>query len=404
MTVRHLATGLLLAAVALYVTARIYEAVHPLVGYVRAFAEAAMVGALADWFAVTALFRHPLGLPIPHTAVVQRNKNRVADALGKFVERHFLTQQQIEARIAGTDFVALLLQWLAQPRNRTEAAEQLTALLPRLLDSIDDAAAARFAHAQLRDYLGRRIDVAPLTAGILEMLIADNRHQRFIDALLEQAVALLKESEPLIRERVRARTSWLWRRFSVDQRVTRQIMAAAEETLAELGSDPAQSWREGVDHAVREFIESLKTSDEVRDKVEKLKTRLLDDPALAASLAELWGDLKRAARDDSGGADSRIRAGIGDGLARIAQSLGNEAALRRSLNGWLHSLILEVVHARRHEVSALIADTVRAWDPQIAAQRIERAVGDDLQYIRINGTVIGGLAGVAIHLVSQFVF
>jgi len=403
-TVRHIATGLLLGAVALYVPARMYEQVHPLVGYLRAFAEAAMVGALADWFAVTALFRHPLGLPIPHTAVVQRNKDRVGDALGKFVERNFLTPKEIGARLADVDFAALLTQWLRRPRNRAEVAEHLTELLPRVLDAVDEEEVAQLAHAHLRDYLVRRVEVAPLMAGMLEMLTAENRHQRLIDELLKQAVALLKESEPLIRERVSAQTSWIWRQLSIDERVTRQIMTAAEETLAEFVTNPSQSWRHGFDRAVRDFIETLKTSDEYREKGERLKTRLLDSPTFAENLGGLWGEIKRAVHDDGRRPDSRVRASVSDGLGLLAQSLLDDAGLQRSLNVWLQKLILEAVQARRHDVSGLIADTVRAWDPNTVAHRIEQAVGDDLQYIRINGTVIGGLAGVTIHLVSQLIF
>jgi uncharacterized membrane-anchored protein YjiN (DUF445 family) len=403
-TIRHIATGLLLAAVAIYVAARFYEPVHPLIGYLRAFAEAAMVGALADWFAVTALFRHPLGVPIPHTAVVQRNKDRVGDALGRFVEQHFLTHEELEARIAGIDFAALLARWLAEPGNRAEVAGQLTPLLPRVLDAVDDEAVNRFAQAQLREHFMRRVEVVPLVAGVLEMLTAQNRHQGFIDALLKQAVALLEESEPEIRERVRAATSWIWRRFAIDKRVTHQIMTAAEQKLAQVGSDPAHAWREGVDRAVREFIEKLRTSDEFREEGERLKARLLDDPALAGVVAGLWGEIARAVREDSRDPASGIRAGLDAGLALAAQSLADHPDLQRSVNVWLHKLILEVILARRHEVARLISDTVRAWDADTVAQRIEQAVGDDLQYIRINGTVIGGLAGVTIHAVSQLVF
>ncbi len=403
-TIRHVATGLLVAAVALYVAARIYEPVHPLIGYLRAFAEAAMVGALADWFAVTALFRHPLGVPIPHTAVVQRQKDRVGDALGRFVERHFLTHEEIGARIAGVDFAALIARWLAEPGHRAEVARLVTPLVPRMLEAADDEAAGRFAQGRLRDYVMRRFEVAPLAAGVLEMLTAEGRHQGFVDALMKQAIALLDESEPEIRERVRARTSWLWRRLAVDKRVTHQIMTAAEETLADMGANPSHAWREGIDRAVAEFIDQLRTSDEYREQGERLKARLLDDPAVAGSLAGLWGEIVRAVREDCGEPQSRIRAAIDAGLGHVARSLADDPGLQAGLNVWLHALVLDVIEARRGEVGRLISDTVRSWDANTVAQRIEQAVGDDLQYIRINGTVIGGLAGVAIHAASQLVW
>lgn len=405
---RHVATGLLFAALALYVPARMYESVYPLAGYLRAFAEAAMVGALADWFAVTALFRRPLGLPIPHTAVIQRNKDRIGAALGRFVEAHFLTPAAIGAKLGAIDFAALVAQWLEEPRNRTQVAEHLSGMLPRVLDAVKDEEVGQLAREQVRGYLSRHLQIAPLMAEVLEMLVAENRHQRFIDELLAQARGAFHEGEPLIRalirERVSARVSWLQRRFGMEDELTEQLVAAAEEALVELGTDPARPWRWSFDRSVRDLIETLRTSSAYHDKGEALKAHLLDNRLVAEGLDGLWDEIKRSVHDDTLRSDSAVRTALGDGLELFARSLLADAPLRARLNAWLQQVVVDTVEARRHEISGLIADTVRAWDPDTMAARVEHAAGDDLQYIRINGTLIGGLVGLVIHGGSHLLF
>lgn len=403
LNVRHVATGLLLGAVALYIPARLYEAVNPLFGYLRAFSEAAMVGALADWFAVTALFRRPMGLPIPHTAVVPNNKDRIGAALGNFMERNFLSPKTLTAKLEDIDFAALLAEWLDQPHNRTMVAEHAAEMLPLLLDTVKGEQARRFILKNVKERI-RQFEVAPLTAEILAMLTAENRHQQLIDEILRQTAALLKESEPLIREKVRGSTAWLWRQLSVDDRVATQIMEAAEEALTELAEDPQHPWRLRFDQTVQDFIQELKTSSAYRDELEALKARLIQHPALREYLNGLWPDIRHAIEDDAAKPNSVLRGRLRKGLSTMAASLLNDRSLRARLNGWILKGIQEVVESRRHEVSKLIASTVREWDPDTMAVKIEQQVGDDLQYIRINGTVIGGLAGLLIHSLSQLVF
>ncbi|NTV11097.1 MAG: DUF445 domain-containing protein, partial [Zoogloea sp.] len=392
---------LLVGAAALYIPARLYEAVHPAVGYLRAFAEAAMVGALADWFAVTALFRRPMGLPIPHTAVVPHNKDRIGEALGKFIERNFLTAEAIRFKLASIDFAALFALWLKEPANRDVVAEHVTAMLPHVLDATEDEEVGRFIHQTLSEHMKSRLEVMPLIAEFLGMLTAANRHQLLIDELLRQAAALLKESEPLIREKVSSSTAWLWRKLSIDERISNQIMSAAETVLLELSEDHGQPWRQHFDRTVQDFIQNLRTSGDYQEQGELLKARLLENPAIGAYLGRLWADLKDDLRQAAGQPESGLRRRLSEGLEWLADGLLKDDVLRARLNGWLQQVILDVIDTRRHEISRLVTDTVRSWDPDTMAGKIEQEIGDDLQYIRINGTLVGGLAGVLIHALSQ---
>lgn len=400
-TVRLVAGGLLLFAVAVYIPARLYETVHPAVGYLRAFAEAAMVGGLADWFAVTALFRHPLGVPIPHTAVIQRHKDRIGAALGRFIERNFLSAEAISARLAEIDFAAHVAEWLEAEENRAAASERLAGLLVPALDAVDDEEVGRFIHGRLAHHVRDRIDVGPLLAELIAALAADRRHQRLVDELVVHAAALLEDSEPLIRERITARTAWLWRKLSVDEHVASQILGAAQETIHELGEDPEHPWRLRLDQVVEDFIESLRTSPRYREEGERLIGRLLRHPAVEKGLIGLWTEFKRHARDEVETPGSPLRTALSSWLAKTGDSLLDDDAMRARFNHWLRERLVSLAASRGHEVSRLVTDTVRGWDPATMAQRIERQVGDDLQYIRINGTVIGGLAGLVIHALSQ---
>jgi uncharacterized membrane-anchored protein YjiN (DUF445 family) len=399
-TVKHSANALLLAALLLYLVALYLAARHPLFGYLRAFAEAAMVGALADWFAVSALFRRPLGLPIPHTAVIPRNKDRIGAALGGFVERNFLAPDTLRAQLAQADFAAMFARWLERPKHRALIADYLAEQLPSVLDTVKDEDVRRLLANSVSERI-RKLELAPLAAEMLSLLTAENRHQQLIDEMLLQAAALLKESEPTIRDRVRTRTGWLWRQLAVDSRITTHIMGAAEDALTELANDAQHPLRLRFDATVREFIDSLKTAPEYREKVETLKEQLLQHPALRDYLDGLWPDVRQALEEDAARPGSLMRRQLRKSLAMVAGVLLSDPALRARLNNWALNVVMELAESRRHEVSRLIASTVAQWDPSTMAAKIEHEVGDDLQYIRINGTLIGGLAGLLIYAVSH---
>jgi uncharacterized membrane-anchored protein YjiN (DUF445 family) len=397
---QRLALALLLAAAVVFVVARAYEPLHPGIGYLRAFCEAALVGGLADWFAVTALFRRPLGLPIPHTAIIPEKKDRLGDALGEFVERNFLSPEVVAAKLGDIDFSGVLAAWLSDRTRSGALAGEIAGLLPRLLDGLGEEPMRRFVHETFAEAM-RRIDMAPLAAEVLDTLTAHERHQELMDELLVQAERLLRDAEPEIRGRVRAKTAWLWKKLGVDEKIADRLIEAAEEALAEIGRDPSHAWRQRFTRIIREYIQALRESDEYRQRAERFKDAVLAHPGLSQYLGAVWDEVRHRVRNDAARGDSRIRAGLESILAELGEALRREAPVRDALNRWVRAVLTELVRTRRNEVASLISGTVRRWDAGTLSGKIERAIGRDLQYIRINGTLIGGLVGLVLHAASR---
>jgi len=398
---RRIATGLLLAMGVVFVFAHVYQTALPWLAFVRAFAEAAMVGALADWFAVTALFRHPLGIPIPHTAILPRKKDRLGENLGKFVEQNFLAPDVVAEKIKNSDYAGAFARWLVRPEQAASVAAGLTALTPRLLRALDDADVRRFIKQQVLTY-ANQIEVAPLTAEFLTTLTAHNRHQELLTATMTQLSSLLDDNKPRIRQKVEQEVWWILRKLAIDEKIYIKIVDAVEEYLTEVRESPTHALRRRFDESLAEFVDKLKTSADYREKAEALKRQLLESPALHAALENLWDEIKERIESDIALPNSRIKAGLETAVEGVSASLLKDAALRDKLNQWLRELIVETIRTHGHHAASFIADVVRKWDTETVTNKIELEVGRDLQYIRINGTVIGGLVGLAIYSLSLF--
>ncbi|MBA4143478.1 MAG: DUF445 domain-containing protein [Nitrosospira sp.] len=397
---RRLATGLLLGMLAVLVLANVFLSAHPLIGYLRAFAEAAVVGALADWFAVTALFRQPLGLPIPHTGIVPRNKERIGESLGRFVELNFASPEVVSSKLTGVDMSGNLARWLSAPERADVFADHVTRLVPELLDSVGDHDVRRFVSGSLANR-AERIDLGPLLGEAVAMLTAEKRHQVLLDKMLREADDYITANEPRIRQHVRENTAWLWQRLSMDEKVADSVVAVLREAFAEIGREPAHPLRLRLDEAIEKLASELATSPEYREQIAAHMRKLLDHPALRNYAAGVWRDLRGSLREDAQSADSVLKAWLREMIQAATQALLCNEELRSQLNGWMHDVVVEVVQAHQRDVGSLITDTVRAWDTETVTRRIEGQVGEDLQYIRINGTLIGGLVGLAIYTVSH---
>jgi uncharacterized membrane-anchored protein YjiN (DUF445 family) len=400
---KRLATGLLAAMAGVYAVSRLYEPRIPALGFVRALAEAAMVGGIADWFAVTALFRHPLRLPLPHTAIIPRNKDRIGENLAKFVETNFLAPEIIAGKLEHIDFTTHFARWLSEPSRIEQLARWALDFLPRLLAAVDDDEIRRFLH----ENLARRVRSipTPLVVGtIAETLLEDDRHQAVVTELLRQLTLLFEEHKPLVRQRVRESTAWIWKKLSIDEKVSDNLIAVVDETLKDLSENPDHAWRRGFDEAIRNFVVQLETSPDYLAQWDALKERLLDHPALKQYLTTIWSDIKASAERHAAAPHSYISARIEEALGGVAKGLLDDAAMRERLNAWLRETILVAVSAQRHAIARLISDTVRHWDADTVTQKIEIEVGRDLQFVRINGTLIGGIVGLVLHTIDVLLF
>jgi uncharacterized membrane-anchored protein YjiN (DUF445 family) len=394
---KALALALLVAAAVVYVVTKL-DGGDGWVGYVRAFSEAAMVGALADWFAVTALFRHPIGLPIPHTAIIPKRKDQIGRSLGEFVESNFLTQEVLGERLAQADIGARLGGWLSLPDNAARASEALGDALRGSLEVLDDKEVQHGLEGVVRHRI-RSTPASPLIGKVIDLSVEGGHHQRLLDAVLLGLAGFLDDNRRTFRERLDQESPW-WVPEPIDDRIFDKIYTAVGSFLSDVGNDPNHEIRRAVDTRVLAFADRLTSDPELLAKGEELKDELLDHPEFRAWVESLWMGAKQGLIDAAGDHNSEFRLRAADSLQRLGQRLAVEPDLQHKLDSWVEGSVGYIVDHYRSEVGDLIAATVERWDGDVTAQKMELAVGRDLQFIRINGTLVGGLAGIAIHALS----
>ena len=394
----RLAAGGALAAMAgVFAASHVWGGEAGVWGYVRAFAEAGLVGGLADWFAVTALFRRPLGLPIPHTAVIPNNQQRIADALGRFVADNFLDPQLVETRLRGADPGRAVGDMLADPVQAQAIGRALAQALPDLVLLLDDAAVARFWRGQIgTQATGARAGKA---AGlIVEALTEGGKHQILIDAAVREGFALLTANADRLRAAIRERSGGLMRLMRLDARVADAVTAAAEDLLAEIAADPDHALRRRATEAARGFARDLRDDPVMQARVERALAEALAHPALADAAEQGWAEAKAAILSDCAhGADSRIARTLGDGLVSLGRAILTDSEARAAFNARLIPLLTHLAERHGPDAARLVSETIAGWDARTVVEKIETGVGRDLQFIRLNGTLIGGLIGVALH-------
>lgn len=396
---KRFALLLLLGAVVLFVVALLLEPRFPWMGYVRAAAEASVVGGIADWFAVTALFRHPLGIPIPHTAIVPARKDRIGRALGNFVQQNFLGRAVVEHKLRALRLGDRAARWLAEPEHARAVTRAGARALSAGATVLRDEDVQAFIERTAGDRL-RRVQVAPLLGRFLQLLTAGGRHQELLDDALRLAARAAEANDDLIREKVQEQTPW-WVPNIVDRKISDRVVTGIGRTLAEVSADPDHPLRRKFDTAVTEFTERLRTSPETIARAEALKEEMLSHPATREFFATIWGDVKgklgEYAARPAGAPAGRLEAGI----AALAESVLTDPGLAEKVNTWVDEAVLAMVDASRAEMAQLIEGTVSAWDPEETSRRIELQIGRDLQFVRINGTIVGGMVGLILYALTK---
>lgn len=393
------ASGMLVVALGVFVVARIFEATHPWLGYVRATAEASLVGGLADWFAVTALFRRPLGLPIPHTAIMQTQKDRVGRILGNFVQNHFLSRAVLDTRLAGIHPAARVAAWLASATHRQQLARQLAGGLARAVEALPEDEIREFVQRSAVSRL-EALQLAPLVGDVLTVATADGRPQELLNEAARLIGGAVVENRTIIRDQVR-RESPRWLPLGVRDAIAERLIGGVQRFLAELAANPVHPLRDRFDATVREFIQRLRSSPELIARTEHLKYELLGHPVVEDLVSSVWDRVRSAAGRYRTDPDHTSLQPLEEVLAALAESLASSPELRAEVDRFVIDTVATLLEQHREQVADLIAATVRDWDPEVAASRIELAVGRDLQFIRLNGTLVGGLAGLVIYVVAR---
>src|SRR6058998_911572 len=394
------ATGLLALAAAVFAGARAFETQYPWLGYLRATAEASLVGGLADWFAVTALFRHPLGLPIPHTAIVATRKERIGRILGNFVQNHFLSREVVAANLRAVRPAERAARWLSDPDNARRIAQQVAGGLAKALEALPDdevqALVQRVVSARLR-----ATRMAPALGKTLALVLGDNRQEELLNVTVRLAAEAVLNNRELIRDRVRAETPW-WVPPVLDDKIYQKIIDAVERLLRDMVQDPAHPLRTAFDDAIRDFIERLQHSPDVIARAEAMKEEWLMDASTVELSRRLWDGIRQTVTNYATGAGADgAPSPLDNGLSEFGAALSSNPTLLAEIDDLLIDLTAGVVEKYRHEIGDLIAQTVAGWNPEATSRRFELAVGRDLQFVRINGTLVGGLVGLAIYTVSH---
>lgn len=400
--IKALATASLLLAMAVLVIAKWLEPRHPAWGFVAAFAEAAAIGGLADWYAVVALFRHPMGLPIPHTAIIPENQKRIGDNLGRFIERQFLASGPVEAKLRSIDYTKLVADWLSDRERSAGLVDFIIRALPRTLDAMQASALKDFLNRKLREQIDS-IEIAPLTAKILTAFTEDSRHQKLLDQLLNAFHALLNDDATVssIRDKIRDELPAMFRYFRADAYVLKKLMASAFAFIEDVRANPGHPLRAEFDGFVDQFIHNLRHSPEYAARAEKWKNDLLDRPEWRALGQTLWNGIKTYVAEDTGKPDSAIRQHLHGLLVDMGRQLENDPQLRRDMNDGLVNALKAFVETHKSGFATFIADQVKGWDMTQLVRLIELNIGKDLQYIRFNGMIIGGCAGLLLHALKK---
>lgn len=396
---KRVATLLLIVAAVVFVIAKVNEDEGAWVGYVRAVAEAAMVGALADWFAVTALFRHPLRLPIPHTAIIPKRKDEIGRSLGDFVESNFLTAEVIDERLSGAQIGRRAGEWLAAPANASRAGDAVSDVLRGALEVLDDREIQQGLEHLIESRV-RATPVTPLVGKAIDLTVEGGHHQRLLDAVLIGVGGFLDDNQVTFRKRLDEESPW-WVPEPIDDRVFNKIFTAVSSFLSDVGNDPNHEIRGSVDTRVVAFADRLRSDPELLAKGEALKEEMLDHPEVRRWIDSLWTETKRGMISAADDPQSELRVRLVNSLQQLGERLAADPEMQRKIDRWVSDALAYLVENYRTEVSDIIASTVAKWDGESTAEKMELQVGRDLQFIRINGTIVGGLAGLVIHAVGQ---
>jgi uncharacterized membrane-anchored protein YjiN (DUF445 family) len=398
-SMKRRATGLLALVAAAFVALTLADPDTWWVPAAYAAAQGGMVGGLADWFAVTALFRYPLGLPIPHTAIIRERKDQFGATLGGFVQDNFLSPDVVAERVRDARVADRMAAWLADPVNAATVARNLLDAAVGALDVVHDDVVQRVLHEEIERALAR-VDVAPLAGRLLTIATDEGRHRELLDVVLRGVITFLDEQREPLRERFGDQSPW-WLPNAMEDRLFDRIVDGARALLASVVADPNHEFRDAVDERLTALADRLQHDPDMAARGEALKGELLEHEALRNWSVSLWEDLKSMLREQAPVADSPLRVRTTEAVRSVGERLLRDDEFRARLDGWAEAASRYAVENYRGEIGDLIATTVARWDGAETSDKLELVLGRDLQFIRINGTVVGVLAGLALHGVGE---
>ncbi|TPL97468.1 DUF445 domain-containing protein [Mesorhizobium sp. B2-3-10] len=398
---KFVATAALALCVVVFALAKSFQSSYPWLGFVAAFAEAATIGGLADWYAVVALFKRPLGLPIPHTAIIPENQDRIADNLGRFIEANFLAPEPVREKLAEVDFSALVADWLADAERAAGLSRFVVRLVPQTLAAVEQSGLRGFVTSRMLEQI-EKVPLAPLAAELLSALTDDRRHQKLFDEFIKVIGRFLNDEQALatMRDKIREELPSLFNLFRADAYLLKKIVASAGSLLDEVRADPDHPMRAEFDRFAQSFVERLRTSKQYARRAEKMKRDFLARPEIRALAGDMWESLSLFIEQDAKAPNSLIREHLANMFVEVGRHLAGDAQIRADMNQGFVVALASFVESQKSGVSKFIADQVKRWDLAQLTRLIEMNIGRDLQYIRFNGMIIGGLAGIVLYTIE----
>lgn len=367
-------------------------------GYVEAFAEAGMVGALADWFAVTALFRHPLGIPIPHTNLIERKKNDLGENLGKFVKDNFLNPANIRPYIEKLDVVKFVSNWLNKPSSKEILEDEIINLIQKIINDLEDEEVENFLANKGVGIL-KSIDYQKITSSGIHYMIEKDEHIKLLETLLPQIKEYIDESQQMIRDRIHENRPFI--SFLAGKRISRELTDGLTAFIEEIEVNKEHFVRQKLTQNLDEFAEELLVSEKWNEKLEQLKNELISPENLRIYTDDAWDSIKKMLWKNVEEPNSSLKNYLSKNIEKLSENLSNDEELGLRINKWIRHFLYRMILKNSTEVELLISSTVSGWKGKELSDKLELEVGKDLQFIRINGTLVGGLVGLIIHSLTQ---
>lgn len=397
---KQIATGLFFVMAVVYGLMVYFQHLNPQswMGYFEAFAEAAMVGALADWFAVTALFRHPLGIPIPHTNLIERKKNDLGNNLGKFVKENFLNPGNIRPYIEKLDVVKFVSTWLNKPSSKEILEVEIINLIQKIINDLEDDEVENFLANKSTEIL-KSIDYQKITSSGIHYMIEKEEHIKLLETILPQIKEYVNESQQLIRERISENRPFI--SFLVGKKISRELTDGLVAFIEEVELDKNHFVRIKLTQNLEKFAEDLLVSEQWNKKFEQLKNELVSPENLRIYTDDAWSSIKKMLWKNVEEPDSPLKGYLHKNIEKLSQNLAQDEELGLRINKWIRHFLYRMILKNSNEVKQLISSTVSGWEGKELSDKLEVEVGKDLQFIRINGTLVGGLVGLIIYIVTQ---
>ena len=399
---KAIATGLFVLMAVIFVITTILQKTNDShwIGYVRAFSEAAMVGALADWFAVTALFHHPLGIPIPHTNLIQNSKERIGDNLGNFVVSNFLSPQNIRPYILKLKVSNFIGEWLSKEKNQEALLKNSSEIILSIINKLDDEEVSKFISNKVKDF-GNSIELNKLLGNGMDYLLDKNDHQKIITNLSAQIKNYVAENNAMIQERVKKESYSFIPKF-LDDKIADKIASGLSSFFLEVEENPEHPLRAIITQKLYEFASDLKENEKWKDEFQNIKTDLLQNEKLNQYSNDIWISIKNTINNELSEENSGLKKYLKKNISEFSHNLQNDESLQYKIDHWVRVTAYKYILKNTHQVGNLISSTVGNWEGKELSEKLELEVGKDLQFIRVNGTLVGGLVGLIIYTIAHF--